>query len=546
MSGVTHPCTFTNPVIKGFNPDPSICRVGDRFYLVVSSFEYFPGIPLYTSTDLVTWDLIGHVLDRTGQLELRGAPASGGIYAPTIRHHDGVFYVTATNVSGDGHFIVRAADPAGDWSDPVWVKQDGIDPSLFFEGGNAYFASTVEPDVSGPHLAFPDFTRGIQQSVVDVSTGQLLTEPRLVWEGTGGRFPEAPHLYRRGEFYYLVLAEGGTEYGHMVTVGRSDSVWGPFEPSPYGPLVDHRSIPTELAAVGHADLFELSNGDWWLVCLGVRPVGQWPRHLLGRETLLAPVRWTADGWPRVGSGSAIEVVQERPALPAAPVRTRDGRDDFEQPLLSPGWQTVRRPLANRDLLTARPGWLTLRPGTDPLCGDTPAFLGRRQEDYDFVARTATELASDDEGDQAGLCVRMNESHFYALALRRSAQGWEIIFRQVIAHLSLCTVLAEVASPQVTLSVSGDPDVYRFQAETPDGTVVAAGPVSTKFLSTEMAGGFTGVFVGMYAESGAGGAAVSHFDWFEYSGAEPGHGRHPGQRPAASAEHPDGDGGQITA
>jgi len=537
--------TFTNPVLKGFHPDPSICRVEDRFFLVVSSFEYFPGIPIYTSTDLVTWESLGHVLDRPGQLDLRGAPASGGIYAPTIRYHDGVFYVTATNVSGNGHFIVRTTDPAGEWSDPVWIDQNGIDPSLYFEDGRAYFASTVEPDVAGPHLATPEFRRGIQQSVIDATSGTRLTEPVFIWEGTGGRFPEGPHIYRRGRFYYLLLAEGGTEYGHMVTVGRSRSLWGPFEPSPYGPLVDHRSIASDFQAVGHADLVALPNGDWWLVCLGVRPVGQWPRHLLGRETLLAAVHWT-DDWPRVGSRAAIDAVQPRPALQPAPARPAAARDDFEQTRLSSVWQTVRAPLRNHDALSARPGWLTLRPGPDRLGGQTPAFVGRRQEDYDFVARTAADLDSRGDGDLAGLCVRMNEQHFFAFGIRRSAHGWQIVLRQVIGHLALCTVLGEVACPQVTLTVEGDPDVYRFRAETPDGTVLSAAPVMTKFLSTELAGGFTGVLVGMFAESGAGGSAVSHFDWFEYSGAARRLGRTAVEPSSAAAGRTDEDDGLITA
>ncbi len=177
--------TFTNPVIPGFHPDPSICRVGGEYFLVTSSFEYFPGLPIFTSRDLVSWQPLGHVLDRESQLDLTRAPASGGIFAPTIRHHDGRFYVTATNVSDRGHFIVHAEDPAGPWSDPVWVDQNGIDPSLFFDEGHVYFTSNIEPDPAGPHVADPHFERGIQQSLVDPLTGAVLQEPRFIWGGTG-------------------------------------------------------------------------------------------------------------------------------------------------------------------------------------------------------------------------------------------------------------------------------------------------------------------------------------------------------------------------
>jgi alpha-N-arabinofuranosidase len=278
----------------------------------------------------------------------------------------------------------------------------------------------------------------------------------------------------------------------------------------------------------------------------VRPVGQWPRHLLGRETLLASVWWTADGWPRVGAGSNIEVVQERPALPPAPPRSVGVLEEFDQTRLSATWQTVRRPLSDPGLLSARPGWLTLRPGTDLVGGETPAFVGRRQQDYDFVARTALELVSDEEGDETGLCVRMNERYFYAFGLRRSDRGWQIILRQVIGHLSLCAVLGEVPLPEVTLTVEGDPEAYTFRAETSDGTVITGPPVSTRFLSAEMAGGFTGVFVGMYAESGAGGAAIAQFDWFEYAAGNRRRDRQAVSSPAGLAEYSDEDGDQITA
>lgn len=507
--------TFTNPVIPGFHPDPSICRVGDRFYLVASTFEYFPGIPIFSSTDLVSWTPLGHVLERPSQLDLSAAPASGGIYAPTIRHHDGTFFVTATNVSDQGHFIVHSQDPEGPWSDPVWVKQNGVDPSLFFEDGLAYFTSNIEPQPAGPHVESPDFERGIQQSLVDPFTGRLLTEPRFIWGGTGGRYPEAPHLYRRGSYYYLVLAEGGTEYGHMATVGRSTSPWGPFEPSPHGPLISHRSMASPLQAVGHADLVTLPNGDWWLVALGIRPIGQWPRHLLGRETLLSPLQWREDGWPVVDERGEIKVEQPRPALPAEPAPEPSPRDDFDGSALAPQWQFVRRPLDSDQLHRSRPGWLTLTPHGAGLDGPYPCFVGRRQQHYSFLAQARLEYRPEVEGEEAGIAVRMNDTHFFALGIRKGHAGKEVVLRQRIGLLQLCTVVTEIDDDDLVLRVIGDNDRYTFSAEAGNGNVHTADPADSRFLATEFAGGFTGVFVGPYAASRSSSSTAAYFDWFDY-------------------------------
>jgi xylan 1,4-beta-xylosidase len=203
---------YSNPVVAGFYPDPSVCRVGDDYYLVTSTFEYFPGVPVFHSKDLIHWTQIGHCLTRASQLPLANCAASGGIYAPTIRYHKGLFYMTTTHVTGGGNFYVTAKDPAGEWSDPVYVKQGGIDPTIFFDGDKTYFLSTAD---------------GITMSEMDLSTGQLTGLPRVIWRGTGGRYPEGPHLYKKDGYYYLLIAEGGTEYGHKVTIARSRSIWGP-------------------------------------------------------------------------------------------------------------------------------------------------------------------------------------------------------------------------------------------------------------------------------------------------------------------------------
>ncbi|MFQ9094250.1 MAG: glycoside hydrolase family 43 protein [Ruminococcus sp.] len=263
---------YQNPILPGFHPDPSICRVGDDFYLVTSSFEYFPGLPIYHSRDLVHWEQIGHCLTRDSQVHLvTGAPNCLNIYAPTIRYHDGLFYVIVTNVTGDNHgnFIITAKDPAGEWSDPIALPFPGIDPSLFFdEDGKVYYLGT---------------DGGIYLSEMDITTGAAIGETHRLWQGTANN-PEGPHLYKIDGMYYLLLAQGGTELCHMAVLARSESILGPYEPCPHNPVLTNIGQSLAIKAAGHADLVEDAEGNWWAVCLGIRPLAYPFRHNLGRET----------------------------------------------------------------------------------------------------------------------------------------------------------------------------------------------------------------------------------------------------------------------
>ncbi|MEO8254329.1 MAG: glycoside hydrolase family 43 protein, partial [Flavobacterium sp.] len=208
---------FQNPILPGFYPDPSICRVGDDFYMVNSTFGYFPGVPIFKSKNLVNWKQIGYVLSRKEQLPLAKAKTTEGIFAPTIRYHDGLFYMITTNFSDKGNFYVTAKDPDGEWSDPIWIETPGIDPSLYFdESGKVYVTSTQN---------WGAIKNGIVMSEIDIKTGKLLTPPVTIWKGTGNRYPEGPHTYKKDGFYYLMIAEGGTEYGHSVTIARSKNIW---------------------------------------------------------------------------------------------------------------------------------------------------------------------------------------------------------------------------------------------------------------------------------------------------------------------------------
>ncbi|MBZ0302988.1 MAG: glycoside hydrolase family 43 protein [Anaerolineae bacterium] len=509
---------YTNPVLPGFYPDPSVCRVGDDYYLVTSSFEYFPGVPVFHSRDLAHWRQIGHCLTRPEQLPLEHAPSSGGIYAPTIRHHDGRFYMVTTNVSNGGHFYVSTDDPAGSWSDPIWVpfssehgEGRSIDPSLFFDDdGKVYFTCNQSKI-------------GIFQFEIDITTGEQLTASRLIWTGTGGQYPEAPHLYKINGMYYLLIAEGGTGYGHMVTIARSDQPYGPFESCPDNPILTHRSSDLPIQATGHADLIQTPAGDWWLVCLGIRPNPQnrsWPPyHHLGRETFLAPVTWTKTGWPQVGP---VELAVEVESLPGeSPVyddeQTKDYHEDFAIPELALHWNFLRNPRSEDWSLDSHPGNLTLY-GSELTLDDagSPACVLRRQQHFRCLISTGTTFDPARDGEEAGLTVFMNENHHYDLALVRwNGQRCAIVRRRIG---SLSAIVAQMPLPpgRVTLAVEADYLYYIFRCGLTGGEMHTLATGETRYLSTEVAGGFTGVYLGMYATgSGQRSSTPALFDYFEY-------------------------------
>jgi xylan 1,4-beta-xylosidase len=500
---------YTNPVIPGFYPDPSICRVGEDYYLVTSSFEYFPGVPVFHSRDLVHWQPIGHCLTRASQLPLEKAGSSRGIFAPTLRHHDGLFYMVTTNVSVGKHFYVAASDPAGNWSEPIWIEQDGIDPSLFFDDdGSAYFTWT--------NLA------GIYQSPIDIITGKLLTEPRLIWAGAGGRYPEAPHLYKINGLYYLMIAEGGTEYGHMETIARSATPHGPFESCPRNPILTHRNRGSHpVQGTGHGDLVQAQNGTWWMVFLAFRQMEPYRQyHHLGRETYLAPVTWDDEGWPQVYHDGTIEVNMDAECLPTHSWGSEPVRDDFNREALKLYWNFLRNPRAEDWSLRERPGWLRLKGSAVTLDeADSPAFIGRRQQHFACKAAAYLDFSPQREGDEAGLTVLMNEAHHYEIAVTQRNGARCIIVRKRIGDLSVVVAQESLPEGLIELRVQAERTLYTFSyaLEGRPPRVLATG--MTRYLSSEVAGGFTGVYLGLYATgNGQRASSPADFDWFDYQGA----------------------------
>jgi alpha-N-arabinofuranosidase len=507
------PVAYKNPILSGFHADPSICRVGGDYYLVTSSFEYFPGVPIYHSKDLLHWRQIGNVLTRESQLPLKGQKSSKGIFAPTLRCHDGEFYMVTTNIEGGGNFFVHTRDPAGPWSEPVWLDEKtwGMDPSLVFDDDGKVYFTRHGGGRNG----------GVYQAEINLATGKLAEEPRLIWPGTGGIWPEGPHLYKINGMYYLMISEGGTSYEHSLTIARAMSPWGPFEAYGGNPLLTHRYHPElPLQATGHADLVQAENGSWWMVLLGVRPLDH--HHHLGRETLLSPVSWNAQGWPVVNQGQPLQIDMQAEGLPpAAPWLAAPVRTTFNTPQLGPEWAHLRGPATDLWSLSERPGMLRLKGSAATLDDDaTPAFVARRQEHFHMQAGTRMDFTPTAVGQFAGLVLRQNEGHYYALRVTGAGQRRVELASRVGGVTTIFKSLPIKAGP-VTLMVTGWPDRYEFSITVGDGIVRNAttmGSAPTKSLSSETSGGFTGVFIGLFASGAqAGTMPPADFSWFDYIG-----------------------------
>ncbi|SHN14631.1 glycoside hydrolase family 43 protein [Cryptosporangium aurantiacum] len=468
------------PIIPGFFPDPSVCRAGDTYWLACSTFEYAPGVPLFRSTDLRSWDQVGNVLAHPSQLDVSRATPSGGVLAPTLRHHDGRFWMITTNFTdGGGQVLTWADDPAGEWADPIRLPGViGFDPDLTWDDdGTCYL--TYSGYGAGGHL-------GIVQQLFDLEKGVVLGEQRRLWNGTGGKSPEGPHLYRIGEYWYLLIAEGGTERGHAATIARATSPAGPFEPCPDNPILTARGTDAPVQSTGHADLVQRADGTWAIVYHGVRPRGGTPQwHVLGRETFAAEVEWV-DGWPRIGA----PIEPDEASVAAS--------DELAGDILPASWVA---PFGfPESVFTRTPeGWRLRAQG--------PVLVGRRQQHLSATARVVV----DPTGGVGGASIWIDPRHRLDLEVTDGRV-------RAIAHVGeLTTVLGEapLTDPgRATLelrAVPNDVATYLPGGAAPDH--VAAGVVDGeeftelgrldgRYLSTEVAGGFTGRLFGCWAEQGS--------------------------------------------
>lgn len=412
--------TFSNPILKGFYPDPSICRVGEDYYLVNSSFEYFPGVPIFHSKDLVNWEQIGHVLDRPSQLNLDGIRISGGIFAPTIRYNKGVFYMITTLIGAKdgGNFFVTATNPAGPWSEPQFLPKDaiGIDPSLFFDDdGKVYYIGQKKPDNQQLVTSY----RQIWVREVDLKNKSFIGERKIILEEGAlhdANNAEGPHLYKKDGYYYLMIAEGGTGDNHAVTIFRSKNIFGSYEGNKKNPIITHRNLGVHypITCKGHADLIDTQKGDWWMVLLGVRKYGGL-NYNLGRETFLAKVEWQ-DGWSVVNPGEArILLTQQKPNLPEFKFNRENSMDEFLGDSLFHYWNFLRTPRTNFWSLKDKKGFLSLKLRPETIMEMVnPSFVGRRQQDTSFFAETKMSFEPNAKNESAGLVVIMNNNAQFRL------------------------------------------------------------------------------------------------------------------------------------
>jgi xylan 1,4-beta-xylosidase len=499
--------TFKNPIITGMNPDPSICRVGDDFYLITSTFEYFPGIPIYHSKDLVHWKQIGYVLSRTSNCPLTGAHSSGGNYAPTIRYYNGTFYVTCTNYGGQGSqgaFFVTATNPAGPWSEPNWVNNWAVDPSLLFANDSIYY---IHPGNQGEFML----------TTLNCQTGKLNNDPKAIARGLGGSSPEGPHLYKINDYYYLMSAEGGTGLEHREVIQRSKSPWGPYEVSPLNPLISHKDDPENpFQAIGHADLVQLKDSSWWLVCLGIRPKGGGFHHL-GRETFLAPVTWNENGWPKVGTDGIVDSKLLCPKLSQCIWEKELIRDDFNNDSLRLCWNFIRNPHPDDWSLTEKKGCLRLKGSKISLKDkDSPAFVGRRQTSFKMTASTKINFIPASANEEAGLVVRGDDINHFDLLINKLNNKRVVVLRKVLAGKIIEINHKEIPSGDVILKISSSELQYCFWVQKEGDKPILVGTAATCDISTEKIGGFIGTYIGMYASgNGKTNTLPAEFKWFDY-------------------------------
>jgi xylan 1,4-beta-xylosidase len=517
---------YLNPIIAGFYPDPSICRVGDDYYLVNSSFQYFPGIPIWHSKDLVNWTQIGNVIDRTSQYPARGGDVSRGMYAPTIRYHDGTYYIVCTLVNGPGNFYVTANDPKGPWSDLIPLRGvGGIDPSLFFdEDGKCYVTNCDEPP---QNRAQYNGHRTIRLQELDLEQKKVAGEQTILVNGGTDidRHPvwcEAPHLYKINGAYYLMCAQGGTGTAHSEVIFKSETLRGPYTPGPNNPMITAVGLPNDrpnpVTCTGHADLVQTPGGEWWSVFLACQPY-QNGFYNTGRQTFLLPVSWE-NGWPTIlPPHTPVPLTVKRPNLSAekpAAVATSGNIefiDNFDSDSLASRWVSLRAPTSQWYAVSKAIKGLRLQPRADQISGQgNPSFLAVRQQNNDFNCSVTLAAGHTTVDCVAGLAAFQNERHYYAINVKIDAGHLsEVSLEQPTGGRGPGRGANAAASGQSTpqklpdnltsieLRIEGAGPVTRCLYKAGVGEFTQLGEdLPSSFLSTDTAGGFQGVTLGLFA------------------------------------------------
>ncbi|GAA0324490.1 glycoside hydrolase family 43 protein [Sphingomonas oligophenolica] len=529
-----------NPILPGFNPDPSIVRVGDDYYIATSTFEWYPGVQIHHSRDLKHWRLLTRPLRRPSQLDMRGDPDSCGVWAPCLSYADGLFHLIYTDVKRYGrtttggasgaslrdfhNYLVTCPTIDGDWSDPIHLNSSGFDPSLFHDDDGRHYLVNMLWD----HRPGTNRFAGIVCQEYSPQAQTLVGERSLIFNGTPLGLTEAPHLYKRQGYYYLITAEGGTGWNHAVTMARSRSITGPYELHPDTYILSARDRPdSPLMRAGHADLVETPTGETWMVYLCGRPLPKRGRCVLGRETAIQPMRWGDDGWLRTSTGDAMPVIETTaPDLPPAPFPTPASRTDFDRPDLPIDFQWLRTPSPNEIFsLTARPGHMRLY-GRETIGSQfTQALVARRQQAFSYSASTMMEFSPAHFQQAAGLICYYNAAKFHYLHVSHD----ETVGRHIRVMSALpdqpqadaFTMPTPIPPGRVELRAEVDFERLRFAFRiegTPDWAWLPE-RFDASILSDEASApglpNFTGAFVGVACQDMAGTACPADFAWFDY-------------------------------
>ncbi|HAS42776.1 MAG TPA: glycoside hydrolase 43 family protein [Microscillaceae bacterium] len=525
--------TIQNPILRGFNPDPSIIRVENDYYIATSTFEWFPGVQIHHSRDLVHWQLITRPLNRRTQLDMLGVPDSCGVWAPCLSYHEGVYYLVFSNVkSFDGvwkdtpNYLVTTQDIRGDWSEPIFLNSSGFDGSLFHDDdGRKWYTSMLMDHRKGK------FFGGIILQEYDPQAERLVGEVHYIFEGTELGCTEGPHIYKKDGYYYLLLAEGGTEYNHAMTIARAREITGPYELHPQTPLVTSKNNPNlALQKAGHGDLVQTQNGDWYGVFLVGRPLTTRGRCITGRETAIQRFIWDEGEWiTLVQGGSEPQVEVEAPNLPSYPFEPEPIREDFETDALNIHFQSLRLPVsAEWASLQERSGFLRLY-GRESLASfHYQSLLARRVQHTYIEASTCVEFTPDNFQQMAGLVCYYNTSHYYYLYLSRDKA------RQKYLNIIACDKFNTTEPLEGLVDVSNMDRVYlkavirqadlQFYYAVEEGNwIKIGGTLDASILSDDYIQyhdgryrpAFTGAFVGICCQDLTGNKKHADFDWFDY-------------------------------
>lgn len=530
--------TITNPILKGFNPDPSVCRVGEDYYVAVSTFEWFPGVGIYHSKDLKNWRLLARPLNRVSQLNMSGNPDSGGIWAPQLSYDDGRFWLIYTDVKvtegqwKDCHnYLVTSDSIDGDWSEPTYLNSSGFDPSLFHDDdGRKYLANLQWDHRIGNHNFY-----GIVLQEYDADQKKLIGKQEVIFKGTDVKLTEAPHIYKMNGYYYLLTAEGGTRYEHQATIARSKNLWGPYEVHPNNPLISSYTKPRNpLQKSGHASIVQTHTDEWFLFHLTGRPLPKIDQSLLdprgycplGRETAIQRLEWK-DDWPFVVGGNEPSLKIEGPNIPEVKWEADfEEKDDFNHPHLNLHYQTLRIPLDKDTLsLNDNPGHLRLY-GKESLTSKfKQAFVARRWQHFKFSAETKLAFSPTTFQQAAGLVNYYNTQNWSALQVSWDKEKGKILTLTICDNFEFSNPIQdkEIAVPTdidyVYLKVDVDYHFYQYSYsfDNEKWHTIDVKLDAYKLSDDYIQGGgfFTGAFVGIQCQDTSGQNIPADFDYFSY-------------------------------